>query len=447
MRPIFQTRSVVLFLGDIVVFSVAVWISLVVRVFELPEAEVVRRFVVAFGFLFALWILVFLGAGLYEKRVLVYRRVQAPRLAVALGVNAVVAALVFFLVPEFGIAPKTILAINLVVSLLLSFLWRLWVFPYLFGVPIQDALIVGESTEITELRDAMESSGLFRTEQLGSRFLSRPGAVGVPEEIRRRLSGRSLDLIVMDVGNPILTDALADLYAPLASGVSVVGAAEAYEDVFGRISLAHISDSWVIHNLTHHQVYDVIKRVIDLVASGAGLLILAVLFPFIAIAIRLDSRGSVLIVQDRVGQFDRPIRLYKFRSMQRNDTSLSGGKEPNAVTRIGHILRKSRLDELPQLINVLKGDLSLIGPRPELPAGVAIYERELPYFKIRHLIKPGLSGWAQLYHDNHPHHSVDIEATREKLSYDLYYLKHRSLTLDGVIAIKTIRKVLAQSGT
>jgi lipopolysaccharide/colanic/teichoic acid biosynthesis glycosyltransferase len=120
-------------------------------------------------------------------------------------------------------------------------------------------------------------------------------------------------------------------------------------------------------------------------------------------------------------------------------------KSKLVVTPVGRIIRTSRVDEVPQLWNILRGDMSLIGPRPEFPALVAEYVKEIPYYNLRHLVKPGLSGWAQLYYHQDPHHAADVEATKMKLSYDLYYLKHRSLALDATIALKTIRRLLVRS--
>ena len=132
--------------------------------------------------------------------------------------------------------------------------------------------------------------------------------------------------------------------------------------------------------------------------------------------------------------------------MNFNDNESNENKSVNKITKVGGFLRKSRLDEIPQLWNVLIGDLSLIGPRPELPALAQIYEMEVPYYNARHLITPGLSGWAQLYHENHPHQGVDTLETKNKLSYDLYYIKNRSLFLDLKIALKTIKALLSRTG-
>ena len=138
--------------------------------------------------------------------------------------------------------------------------------------------------------------------------------------------------------------------------------------------------------------------------------------------------------------------MLKFRSMTGMDQGEEMLRSKHTVTPVGRMIRATRIDEIPQLWSVLTGDMSLIGPRPEFPAMVNEYAREIPYYNVRHLVRPGLSGWAQLYHDNHPHHGTEIEATREKLSFDLYYVKHRSLALDIAIALKTIKKVLTHRG-
>ncbi len=131
-----------------------------------------------------------------------------------------------------------------------------------------------------------------------------------------------------------------------------------------------------------------------------------------------------------------------------NDDANWEKENENRVTRVGRFLRKARIDELPQLWNVLKGDLSLIGPRPEFQVPVEKYTREIPYYNVRHLIQPGLSGWAQIYHDEHPHHGDpdNIRKTKDKLSYDLYYIQHRSLALDVKIALRTLQTLLSRSG-
>jgi len=157
--------------------------------------------------------------------------------------------------------------------------------------------------------------------------------------------------------------------------------------------------------------------------------------------IKLTDRGPIFYVENRIGRFGRSFKIRKFRSMTA-ELALAARR----VTPLGQILRRTRLDELPQLLSVIRGEQSLIGPRPERPEYVKLYEREIPYYHARHLIRPGLSGWAQIYQTRHPHFAPQTEATREKMSYDLYYIKNRSFWLDLKISLKTIKTILSRTG-
>ena len=169
------------------------------------------------------------------------------------------------------------------------------------------------------------------------------------------------------------------------------------------------------------------------------------LFPFIAAAVKLNSPGNVFYTQKRIGKGGQMFWLLKFRSMVQDaekDGAKWAEKEDTRITKVGNFLRKSRLDELPQLWNVLKGEMSFIGPRPERPEFVRELEKQIPFYQTRHLIKPGLTGWAQI---NFPY-GASVEDAMEKLQYDLYYIKHRSLVLDFGVVLKTIKIVLSRGG-
>jgi lipopolysaccharide/colanic/teichoic acid biosynthesis glycosyltransferase len=152
--------------------------------------------------------------------------------------------------------------------------------------------------------------------------------------------------------------------------------------------------------------------------------------------IAFDDDGSLFFIHERIGQYGDKIKIVKFRSMNSN-------KE---ITKVGHFIRKYRIDELPQLVGVIKGDLSLIGPRPEVPSLVQIYEKDIPYYGLRHMVKPGLSGWAQIKQRIPPKFDAEIQATYLKISYDLFYLKHRSILLDLYIALQTIKEIVSRKG-
>ncbi|NJO38756.1 MAG: exopolysaccharide biosynthesis polyprenyl glycosylphosphotransferase [Rhizobiales bacterium] len=190
---------------------------------------------------------------------------------------------------------------------------------------------------------------------------------------------------------------------------------------------------------------DAVKRTSDILAASALLLLTLPLFPLVALLVKLDSRGPAIYSQTRAGLHGKPFTMYKFRSM-RTDAEAKGAQwavdnDPR-VTRLGKFLRLSRLDELPQLWNVLKGDMSLVGPRPERPEMIVELDEKIPYYKERHGVRPGITGWAQTSYA----YTSSIEDTRIKLEYDLYYLKNHSLLLDFVIMFQTIRVALRGIG-
>ncbi len=410
-------------MGDMLSLLLALWASLYLRAFEAPTREVFLAHLLPFSLLFVAWVGIFFIAGLYENRSLILaRRALSTTLLTAQTFNMGLAALFFFFVPLFGIAPKTILFIYLGISFLLILLWRAVLFP-LLRTP-EPAIVVGASEEVLELADALRVA--HRAPTLVSAIID-PGSPTLAADVARAIEDSGARIVIADWNDPRVARAFPNLPAWLAGGVSFLDATTLYETVFGRVVLRQMTDRWVARRVSGHSyaLYDALKRAMDILIALPAFLLSLPVYPFVAFAIKLQDGGDVFIMQERVGRRGRLIALPKFRSMARNEQNLLAEQSDNYVTRVGRILRLTRLDELPQLWSVLKGDLSLIGPRPELPSGVALYEREIPYYQLRHLITPGLSGWAQLYHDNHPHHGAEVEATREKLSYDLYYLSHR----------------------
>jgi exopolysaccharide biosynthesis polyprenyl glycosylphosphotransferase len=241
---------------------------------------------------------------------------------------------------------------------------------------------------------------------------------------------------------------MADLLAGLSlSGVRVVRPHEFYERTMRRASLDDVDESWFLFNrpLRARRTYAAIKRVTDIVAGLIGSLLVCLIVPIIALLISLDDGGPVFFRQERIGRGRRPFLIWKFRTM-REDAELDGPAwaVPNdaRVTRIGRLLRRTRLDELPQFFNVLKGDMALVGPRPERPEFVRLLERAVPFYQRRHLMRPGITGWATVrfgYGDS-------ITDKWRSHEYDLYYLKHRSPLLDLEILARTVVVMLLRKG-
>ena len=246
------------------------------------------------------------------------------------------------------------------------------------------------------------------------------------------------------LGDPRTGDLLAGLSL---AGVRVVRPHEYYERVLRRASLEDIDESWFLFHrpLRARRGYAIVKRLIDRIAGLLGSLLVGCLLPLIALLIRLDDGGPVFFRQERVGRGGTPFRIWKFRTM-RMDAEPNGpvwaSHGDTRVTRVGRFLRRTRLDELPQFFNVFKGDMSLVGPRPERPRFTALLERTVPFYDRRHLMRPGITGWATVrfgYGDS----VTDKWRSHE---YDLYYLKHRSLLLDLEILLRTMVVMLLRRG-
>lgn len=232
------------------------------------------------------------------------------------------------------------------------------------------------------------------------------------------------------------------------NGMYVLDAPTFYEIVNGKLMLESINPSWFIYSRGFHRtgIFNVCKRIIDIILSMVGLVLTLPLFPIIALAIKLDSPGPVFFSQSRVGCKEKLFVLHKFRTMRADAEEKTGAvwaeKNDSRVTRLGKFLRNTRIDELPQLMNILRGDMSFVGPRPERPEFVEKLKQVIPYYSKRHFIKPGLTGWAQVKYS----YGSSIEDAIEKLRYDLYYIKNICPFLETIIFLETIKVVLFGRG-
>ncbi|OGG80252.1 hypothetical protein A3A39_03715 [Candidatus Kaiserbacteria bacterium RIFCSPLOWO2_01_FULL_54_13] len=449
-----KREYVVLLVGDIAVFGLSLWITLALRNLEFPDTQLYLRHLVPFSFLFIVWVVIFFLAGLYGKHTRLFRSSLPDTIFYTQIVNVLVAALFFFLVPAFGLAPKTILALYLLVSFGLIYVWRVSMFPRLPGLlrgrKLKGILVAsGPDAHALAHEVASDSRYPFVFDRIIDTAKS-PSHEVIRETLRLAAEDNMTFLVVdfsdraFDAARPIVYDSAFN-----KERFAVVDVVELYQEVFDRVPLSLVTYELVLASVNASRMYGVVKRVIDVAGSLILGIILLPLYPFVALAIKLEDGGPVFIDQERVGRYQKPIRVMKFRSMTGNDSGEYGasGKTKLSVTRVGNFLRRSRIDELPQLWSVLKGDLSLVGPRPEFPALSREYSAKIPYYNARYLITPGLTGWAQIRHDTHPHHGADIQETKTKLSYDLYYLKHRSLFLDLFVILQTIRIILTARGS
>jgi sugar transferase (PEP-CTERM system associated) len=396
---------------------------------------------------------------LYEIRIGGNRIDLAARLIQAIGLTAIVLAIIYFLWPEAMIG-RWIFFLSILFLILFFISWRLL---YSFVVHnrlfSERALIVG---------DGELAGDLLR--EIGRRSdLSYDVRYVVGQE-NGRIDGRHLE------GVPVRTgfDSLCDLaeaegvtniivaldqkrgvmpYRELLNckirGINVIDGESFYERITGKLLVEKITPSWLIFSdgFKKSPVARLIKRIVGLSLSIVMTVLLLPLIAVVALAIKLDSKGPVLFKQERVGENGKVYTIYKFRSMREDAEALSGPvwaeEDDPRITRVGRIIRKLRIDELPQLWNVIKGDMSFVGPRPERPYFVERLKKKVPYYNERFSVKPGVTGWAQVMY---PYGATEEDAL-QKLKYDLYYVKNMSLLMDLVVIFHTVKIVLLGRGS
>jgi lipopolysaccharide/colanic/teichoic acid biosynthesis glycosyltransferase len=452
MRVLSRKAYLVLLLGDISILYLSVWATLVIRHFAFPDIATAGLHLTAFSLFFPVWFVVYFAAGLYGRYTILFLK-QLPKIIFAAqAINVGFAALFFFAIPFFNITPKTVLVIYLFISTTLLLIWRVYMYPHISVRREIGALLLGTGQELSDLAEEVNRDPVYPLE---FRAIVHPELSSVEEiknTISKLVSTGKVSTIVADMSNHALDELLQFVYdlTFVERKATFIDVRQLYQEIFEKVPLSLIDDRWLLQYVTlaSHTTYSTIKRLSDiLLAIVLGTLSL-ILYPFIMAAIWLEDRGKVFVVQERVGLRGKPIQVVKFRSMTGDDGGeYTNGKAQYTVTKIGALLRRTRLDEVPQLLGILKGDMSFIGPRPELPALVAQYRKSIPHYNLRHLVVPGLSGWAQVKHNDHPHHEVAIGATEEKLAHDLYYIKQRSLWLDFYITLLTIRTIFAQKGS
>jgi sugar transferase (PEP-CTERM system associated) len=456
-RP--NTRTVLLILAEAAVVFGALMGAVYLRfgnegaAYELIERQGYLKAGLATGFCLAAFYLF----DLYDFVVMHDRRELVLRLVQALGLAWMALAFMFYAFPQLMIGRGVaLLALPMALTLMVG--WRVSIHWFLghpdFGERI---LIVGSghlavdvAREVLERPDAgYRIIGFVGTDaDLLGKSLINPRVIAVTSELVQVVKRESIDRIVVAMGErrgQLPTEQLLRL--SLAGVVSIEEGSSFSERLTGRVSLNMLRPSWLIFSGRGRQarISGITRNLVHrLVALIGGILSLPIVL-LTAILIKLDSKGPVFYRQERVGEHGRPFTLLKFRSM-RVDAEEAGpvwaSKDDDRATRLGRIIRKIRVDEIPQFWNILRGEMSFVGPRPERPHFVEQLAREIPYYEQRHLIPPGLTGWAQIKYA----YGASIEDARQKLQYDLYYVKNQSLILDAIVLFETIKIILFGRG-
>ena len=423
-------RQILLIIGDIFLLYFSLLIALFFGFWGGFTWEVFLNHLLPFSILYFVWLIIFYIFGFYDLTFFKTPFIFYARILTGLGFVLALGITFFYLIPFFGITPKTNLLLNVLIFGVLILGWRKF-FYSLFSSYFQSKVaIIGKSPQSEELAIAIQ-----KNPHLGYKLT----AFFDPEkDISEQIQEKKIDTLIL-AENLLPGSLLArNLYQCLPLKLNFMDLAEAYEIICEKIPISFVSQIWFLENLREREkgFYDKLKRIIDVALSSLLLFCTSPLWPFIAIAIKLEDRGPIFYSQERVGKDRKIFKLIKFRSMILG-AEKEGPKwaeiEDERMTKVGRILRRTHLDELPQMLNVLKEDISLVGPRPERPEFVAQLEKEVPYYHIRHLIKPGFTGWAQIKF----RYGRSVMDGFEKFQYDLYYLKNRSLILDIRILLKT----------
>jgi sugar transferase (PEP-CTERM system associated) len=399
-------------------------------------------------------------ADLYDLRIVADRRELFVRTLQALGVTSFVMALFYFFFPDLIIGRGVfIIAAALVVVVTIG--WRLaFVWASKRSRPRERVLIVGTNPAAVRLaRELHERHAELGVAIVGfidgdpariGETLVNPGIIGTFDDIPMLVKTLKVDRVVVSLSDARGKLPMEKLLEMRMGGVSFAHLPSVYEEYTGKIAVENLRPSWLIFSDGFTKVSGVggLKRVSDLVGGGLLLVLALPLMALAALAIALTSRGPILYLQQRVGLNGRVFTIRKFRSMRVDAEAATGavwatpGRDPR-TTKVGSLLRRSRIDELPQLWNVLVGEMSLVGPRPERPEFVATLTEQIPFYGQRHVVRPGLTGWAQVRYA----YGASVEDAMEKLQYDLFYVKNRSIALDLYIIFETLKTVLTRSGS
>lgn len=398
-------------------------------------------------------------ADMYDLRLVSDRRELCVGIVQALGSASFILAILYYWFPALiiGRGVFTVAAV-LVMTVVIS--WRV-VFEFLSRRvrPRERLLIVGTGAAAVSLaRELFDRRHELGVEivgfvdpdpaKVGAPVLN-PGIVGTIEDIPSIVRARGVDRVVVSLADARGKLPMDKLLEMKLDGVSFDHLASVYEDYTGKIAVENLRPSWLIFSegFKKGRVLCAAKRATDVLVSLLGIVLAAPIAMGVALAVRLTSSGPVLYHQSRVGQMGRLFTVHKFRSMRVDAEALTGpvwaSKNGDLrVTPVGRWLRRLRLDELPQFWNVLKGDMSFVGPRPERPEFVAQLTKEIPFYGQRHIVRPGLTGWAQVRYT----YGASAEDALQKLQYDLFYIKNLSLSLDLFIITETVKTVILRRG-
>jgi len=457
-------RKVILRLADISIVNGATLLALWLWTLRDPWRTLSREFILSeahwFIFLTALWVLLASINDFYDLKV-----ASNPLASVLTLVKITLLMLwIYFLIYFFSAPrslPRVVILFYGISSFTLLGFWRLVYALLLSRPPFQQrAIIVGAGQAGRTIVRAIKENVSQDYQLVGyidddpakqGQIIEGVPVIGTHHNLLTLVKDNDVSEVIIAITHDMQSGTVQAILECREQGVNIVPMAVLYEEITGQVPVEHIGDNWYdalpMAQTSAVSPYRLFKRLMDITFAVIGLILTSPLFPLIFLAIFLDSPGPVLYEQQRVGQGGRPFPLFKFRSMvigaEEDGKARWASKDDARVTRVGRFLRRTHLDELPQLVNVLKGEMSLVGPRPERPEFVTELEKQIPFYGMRHTVRPGMAGWALVKYG----YGNSLEDALVKLQYDLYYIKHQSLYLDLLIILKAIGHMIGFRGT
>jgi sugar transferase (PEP-CTERM system associated) len=446
-------RGIFLFLGDLLVIFVAMALAAILRLGPQQGLVYLHANEGALWTSAAIFLLVFYIGGLYERKTLTQQKnLIFPCVATVL-IGLVLIIIVFYARFDLLIG-RGVLFLGALFAMAGAWSSRtLYRMIAGYGIFSRHALIVGEGRDVTQairLLQSLPDTGYkiygivtYSKGKIGDLIDGVP-IVGHVDNLKSYVRHYRAETLII-AASLAKEHALLKILRPLRyAGIELLDYASFYERIAQEIPLDHIDDEWLMHAAMNSSRIHIrkLKRIMDVVVAVAGLVLSLPVCLITAILVKLDSPGPVLYRQRRLGLDSQPYTVTKFRTMRTDAETQSGAvwssRNDARITRVGRFLRKSRIDEIPQLINVLRGEMSLVGPRPERPEFVEELAKSIPFYKERLLVPPGITGWAQVCFP----YASSVNASRRKLQFDLYYIKHMSLVLDIVVLLRTFKTIL-----
>lgn len=425
-------RKILLLFGDIVLIYFSLFLALAIRFWNDFNWQIFKEHLFPFSLLYLFWLIIFYALGFYDFDLFKNSFIFFSKIFVGIIFSLIFGIILFYFLPFFGITPKTILFLNILFLGILIISWRKFFYSFFSSYFQKKVAILGKNIHVKELISTIQENP-----HLGYKFVS---FLNPKKNILEQIKKENIDTLILAEKLLPNSPLIKKLYQDFLLRLDFIDLDHAYEIILEKVPVGFINQVWFLENLKEKEknFYESLKRIIDIFLALLIIILTSFLWPLIALAIKLEDKGPIFYIQERVGKDRKIFKLIKFRSMVKEAEKEGpqwAEKDDKRVTKIGKILRKTHLDELPQLINILKEDISFVGPRPERPEFVEQLEKEIPYYHLRHIVKPGLTGWAQIKF----RYGRSIEDSLEKFQYDLYYIKNRSLFLDLRILLKTFQ--------